>query len=149
MLSQKARYAIHALLALAGGEGLPPLVTAEIAQTSRVPKKFLEQILLDLKRRGMVYSVRGRQGGYALSRRPDQISLAEVIRTIDGPLALSPCASRTAYRKCSDCSDEGRCRMRQVLIDVRDATAAILENRTLADLVPQTRSSHRSRRRVA
>src|SRR5688572_4005161 len=103
MLSQKARYAVRALLTLANGSGAEPLVISDIAEVARVPKKFLEQILLDLKHRGMVHSVRGKHGGYRLSRPADQISLAEIIRTIDGPLALSPCASRTAYSRCHDC----------------------------------------------
>jgi Rrf2 family protein len=149
MLSQKARYAVRALQILANRGGVEPLAIADISDESRVPKKFLEQILLDLKRRGIVHSVRGKHGGYALSRLPAQISIAEIIRTIDGPLALSPCASRTAYRRCHDCMDEETCTMRKVLLDVRDATAAILEHRTLADLMREPRATKRSRRRAA
>ena len=141
MLSQKARYALHALLVLAEhGEG-DPIMIAEIAERGRVPRKFLEQILLDLKRRGIVRSLRGRAGGYLLGRLPKNITFAEVIRTIDGPLALSPCVSTTAYHKCEDCDDEETCAIRKVLLAARDATAAILEERTLAGAMSSRRRS--------
>jgi Rrf2 family protein len=132
MLSQKARYALHALMVLAEHTDAEPIMIAEIAERARVPRKFLEQILLDLKRRGIVRSMRGRAGGYLLGRLPKNITFAEVIRTIDGPLALSPCVSTTAYHKCEDCDDEETCAIRKVLLAARDATAAILEERTLA-----------------
>ncbi|HEX3664816.1 MAG TPA: Rrf2 family transcriptional regulator [Rhizomicrobium sp.] len=132
MLSQKARYALHALIVLAEHGDNDPIMIAEIADRARVPRKFLEQILLDLKRRGIVRSLRGRAGGYLLGRLPKNITFAEVIRTIDGPLALSPCVSTTAYHKCEDCDDEETCAIRKVLLAARDATAAILEERTLA-----------------
>ena len=132
MLSQKARYALRAMLFLAEQPQDQPVFIGEIADFQNVPKKFLELILLDLKRRGLVHSVRGRHGGYILARPPEQISFAEIIRTIDGPLALAPCASRTAYRKCEDCQDEVKCAIRKALIDVRDATASVLERITLA-----------------
>jgi Rrf2 family protein len=148
MLSQKARYAFRALLVLARHKGPAPLAIADIADESRVPKKFLEQILLDLKRRGLVRSVRGKHGGYALGRTADQIFFAEVFRTIDGPLALSPCASRTAYRKCDDCVDEKTCTMRKVLLDVRDATAHILESRSLASMMGEAPRSKKPRART-
>jgi Rrf2 family protein len=104
-----------------------------------VPRKFLEQILLDLKRRGLVHSIRGRHGGYQLGRDPKDISFAEIIRLIDGPLALSPCASRTAYRRCEDCMDEATCAIRKSLIDVRNSTAKILEQHSLADALADKR----------
>ena len=133
MLSQKARYALKALFTLAARPTGEPVMIAEIAAEAGVPRKFLEQILLDLKKRGIVHSHRGKHGGYALGRTPDKISFAEVIRVIDGPLALSPCASVTAYRRCDDCTDEATCTLRKVLLAVRDATADILENRTLVE----------------
>src|SRR5215468_6083315 len=123
MLSQKARYALRALFLLAERPPGEPVMIAEIAGEGRIPRKFLEQILLDLKKRGILHSVRGKHGGYTLGRPADKISFAEVIRTIDGPLALSPCASVTAYRKCDDCIDEATCVLRKVLLSVRDATA--------------------------
>ena len=134
MLSQKARYAIRALAVLAEIPAGEQAQIAQIADAARVPRKFLEQILVDLKKRGLVHSQRGKHGGYRLSRSADEIVLAEVIRTIDGPLALSPCASRMAYRKCDDCEDAATCVIRKVLLEVRDATAGILENRTLASM---------------
>ena len=135
MLSQKTRYALHALIVLAEHGGAEPLMIADIAEEARVPRKFLEQILLDLKRRGIVRSLRGRSGGYLLAKAPKAITFAEIIRTIDGPLALSPCVSVTAYHKCDDCEDEETCAIRKVLLAARDATAAVLESRTLASAV--------------
>jgi len=135
MISQKARYALRALAALAELEPGEQAQIAQIADAARVPRKFLEQILLDLKKRGLVHSTRGKLGGYALGRPASQIEMADVIRTIDGPLALSPCASRMAYRKCDDCLDANTCPIRKVLLEVRDATAHILENRSVASML--------------
>jgi Rrf2 family protein len=144
MLSQKARYALHALIVLAEHSDRDPIMIADVAQEARVPRKFLEQILLDLKKRGIVRSVRGRSGGYLLGRSPKNITFAEVIRTIDGPLALSPCVSTTAYHKCEDCTDEETCAIRKVLLAARDATAAILEERTLAGALSPSRRRSRA-----
>ena len=132
MLSQKARYALRALFVLSKATQERPVLISDIARDAKVPRKFLEQILLELKRRGLVYSLRGKFGGYVLGRPADQIAFAEVIRAIDGPLALTPCASVTAYRRCDDCVDEDTCAIRKVLLVVRDATAGILEKCTLA-----------------
>jgi Rrf2 family protein len=145
MLSQKARYALRAMMVLA--ETLPgtPLMTSEIAARAVVPKKFLEQILLALKAAGLVFSTRGRAGGYALAAPAEKIAFAAIVRAIDGPLALAPCASRTAYRKCDDCLDVETCDIRRALIEVRDATAHILEGRTLA----QARAMRRRKIRAA
>ncbi len=132
MLSQKARYALHALIVLAEHSGDAPMQIAEVAQEARVPRKFLEQILLDLKKRGIVKSTRGRSGGYLLGKAPRDISFADVIRVMDGPLALAPCVSVTAYHKCEDCVDEATCAIRKVLLAARDATAQVLESRTIA-----------------
>lgn len=138
MLSQKARYALRALFLLAGRTIGEPVMIAEIAVKARVPRKFLEQILLDLKRRGILTSLRGKHGGYTLGRPADKISFAEVIRAIDGPLALSPCASVTAYRRCADCVDEETCAIRKVLLAARDATAGVLESRMIGDALPES-----------
>lgn len=131
MLSQKARYALRAMMVLAEAAPGTPLMTSEIATRAVVPKKFLEQILLALKTAGLVYSTRGRAGGYALAAPADETDFASIVRAIDGPLALAPCASRTAYRKCDDCLNVETCDIRRALIEVRDATAQILEGRTL------------------
>lgn len=144
MLSHKARYALHALLVLAQHEGEEPMMIADIAAEARVPRKFLEQILLALKKRGIVRSQRGRLGGYLLGRTPQEISFADVIRETDGPLALSPCVSTTAYHKCDDCVDEATCAIRKVLLAARDATAEVLESRTLASALASQRRSRRA-----
>src|ERR1700755_138020 len=139
MLSQKARYALHALIVLAQHDGEEPMQIADVAAEARVPRKFLEQILVDLKRRGIVRSQRGRAGAYFIARRAKQITFADVIRTIDGPLALAPCVSVTAYHKCDDCVDEATCAIRKVLLAARDATAEVLESRNLAQAVASSR----------
>jgi Rrf2 family protein len=144
MLSQKARYALHSLMVLAEHDDSEPMMIADIAEEARVPRKFLEQILLGLKRRGIVRSQRGRQGGYLLGRPPEEISFADIIREIDGPLALSPCVSATAYHRCDDCDDENTCAIRKVLLAARDATAEILEARTLASAISSGRRSRRA-----
>jgi Rrf2 family protein len=149
MLSQKARYALRALFLLAERPIGEPVMIAELARQGHIPRKFLEQILLDLKKRGILHSVRGKHGGYTLGRAPERISFAEVIRAIDGPLALSPCASVTAYRRCDDCVDEATCVLRKVLLAVRDATAHILETRTLAEVLPGPSPPPRRSRRPA
>lgn len=120
---------------------------ADIADRAGVPRKFLEQILLELKKRGILRSHRGKFGGYALARDPKDISFAEVIRIMDGPLALAPCVSRTAYRRCDDCEDETTCAIRKVLLDVRDATAQILEQHTLAQALEDQRQAEEQRDR--
>jgi Rrf2 family protein len=139
MLSQKGRYALHALFVLARHSGKEPMMIADIAEEARVPRKFLEAILLELKKRGIVRSQRGRSGGYMLGRDAKDVSFADVIRVTDGPLALSPCVSVTAYQRCADCVDEDICAIRKVLLVVRDATADILESRTLASVLKASR----------
>ena len=146
MLSQKARYALRALFVLGRHKGSEPVMIADIAEQANVPRKFLEQILLEMKKRGIVHSQRGKFGGYTLGRVPEDITFAEVLRVIDGPLALSTCASRTAYRKCDDCDDETTCAIRKVLLAVRDATADILEHHTLAQALESEKTAHKRRR---
>jgi len=107
MLTQRARYALHAMLFLAGREG--SVTVAEIAAAERIPRKFLEQILAALKTRGLVIGKRGPTGGYVLGRAPAAISFADILRCIDGPLALAPCASQTAYSPCPDCTSVETC----------------------------------------
>src|ERR1700755_3335349 len=139
MISQKARYALRALLFLAAkGEGAPVQIS-EIAEKERIPRKFLEAILLELKKTGIVRSHRGRQGGYSLGRAAKDISFADVLRGTDGPLALSPCVSVMAYRQCDDCFDDAVCGIRQVMAVARDATVEVLESRTLAQTAAQMR----------
>ena len=111
-----------------------PILISELADRERLPKKFLEAILLDLKRHGLLQSRKGKGGGYFLSRPPSDVTLGQVIRILDGPLALIPCVSQTAYVKCEECEDEETCGIRFAMKAVRDATAAILDNMTLEAL---------------
>ncbi|MYZ48905.1 RrF2 family transcriptional regulator [Propylenella binzhouense] len=139
MISQKAKYALRALIMLAReGEGAS-LQIGEIASGQSIPKKFLEQILLDLKRHGIVVSRRGKAGGYALLKRPDQITFGQVLRLIDGPIAPLPCLSRTAYRRCEDCSDESGCEIRQVFSRVAQSAREVLDRTTIADALGRGR----------
>ncbi|MFV0385567.1 RrF2 family transcriptional regulator [Paracoccus sp. (in: a-proteobacteria)] len=132
MLSQKARYAFHALTYLARtGE---PASVARIATAENLPPKFLEQVMSALKVSGIVVSRRGAGGGYRLARPASEISFAEVLRSIDGPLALAPCASQHAYSPCQDCKTPEECEIRQVLLSVRDTTALLLEGISLAEM---------------
>src|ERR1700733_7016933 len=141
MLSQKSRYALRALLVLAARSETGPMQISDIAGVAGVPRKFLEQILLELKKPGIVQSHRGRLGGYSLGRPSKDISFADVLRVTDGPLALSPCVSVMAYRKCDDCFEETVCAIRKALLAARDATAEILESRNLAAAAQQLRRS--------
>ena len=132
MLSSKARYALRALVELARADGAQ-ITAGDLAERADAPRKFLEAILLELSRRALVVSRRGKLGGYSLAKPAGDISFAEVIRVIDGPLALAPCASQTAFRKCDDCADLETCELRPALLRARDATAQVLENYTLAE----------------
>ena len=135
MISQKAKYALRALVALCRAREGETLMISEISRGQAIPRKFLEQILLELKRHGIVMSRRGRQGGYVLLRAPDKVTFGEVLRLIDGPIAPLPCLSKIAYRRCSDCADEESCEIRQVFARVAEATREVLDRTTLADAV--------------
>ncbi|HYD89462.1 MAG TPA: Rrf2 family transcriptional regulator [Vitreimonas sp.] len=135
MLTSKAKYALRAMIDLAAQAGAGPrnpVFIADIATRQDIPRRFLENILLELRKHGLVVSHRGKAGGYALARTPDLITFADIIRAIDGPLALTPCTSRTAYQRCEDCRDEAMCAIRKTMLKVRDANAIILEGTTLA-----------------
>ena len=136
MISQKAKYALRALIALARADDpSKTLFISDIAEQQRIPKKFLEQILLDLKHHGIVVSRRGKAGGYLLLKKPAEITFGEVLRIIDGPLAPLPCLSRMAYRRCDDCRDEASCAVRRVFARVTEATRNVLDNTTIADCI--------------
>jgi Rrf2 family protein len=136
-LSRKARYALKALYALAAEEAKGPVLIADLAEREKIPRKFLEAILLELKNAGILKSKKGKGGGYALARPADRVMIGEIIRVIDGPLAPIPCASERAYVRCEECVDEATCGTRQVMKKVRDAIAAILDTTTLADVRAQ------------
>lgn len=135
MISQRAKYALRALVALVRARPGESRMISEISKEQAIPKKFLEQILLELKRAGIVMSRRGRLGGYELLRAPDKITFGEVLRLIDGPIAPLPCLSKIAYRKCEDCRDEASCEIRHVFGRVAEATREVLDSTTLADAV--------------
>ena len=131
MLTMKAKYALRALCALA--EAHPQRLQARrIAAEARVPEKFLEAILVELRKAGIVASTRGIVGGHALARPARDVMIGDVIRAIDGPLAPIRCASVTAYEPCAECPDPERCALRFLMVDVRDAMSGVLDQRSLA-----------------
>ena len=134
MLSKKAKYALKALLYLTKNADKGLILISDISERERIPRKFLEAILVDLKTQGLLQSTRGKNGGYALVKDPSLISVGNVIRMIDGPLAPIPCVSHLYYRKCDECVDEVTCEIRIVMKKVRDATANILDTTYLTDL---------------
>lgn len=134
MLSKKAKYALKALLFLLKNEDRGTVLIAEISESERIPKKFLEQILLELKKQGILQSKRGKEGGYFLGKPAREIGIGQVVRIIDGPLAPIPCVSKMAYRRCDECIDEKTCEIRNLFLQVRDATIEILDKTTLHDL---------------
>ncbi|HYD29933.1 MAG TPA: Rrf2 family transcriptional regulator [Azospirillaceae bacterium] len=141
MLSQKAKYALRALMMLAERADDDLVLISEIAEQENVPKKFLEAILLELRKHGILDSKRGKSGGYRLARSPEQITFGEVIRILDGHLAPLPCASVTAYRPCDDCGDPATCTVRWLMREVRDSISEVLDRRTLSDAVHHRRQT--------
>ena len=135
MLSQRTRYAIRALLHLADRHGQGPIQLAEISEQQNIPGKFLTVILSEMKRAGFVDTMRGKEGGYWLSRAPTEITYGDIVRATRGSLALVPCAARLAYAPCDHCIDEAKCRLRSVMLSVRDETANILDGLSLAESV--------------
>ena len=133
MLSQRTRYAIRALQHLADRFGAGPVQLVEIAEAQNIPAKFLTVILSEMKRAGLVETLRGKEGGYWLAPDPDKVTYGDIVRLTRGSLALVPCASRLAYEKCKNCVPENVCHMRRVMLAVRDETANILDRVTLAD----------------
>lgn len=134
MLSQKAQYAFRALTHLVDKFQKGPVLISEIATQKRIPLKFLENILLELKKAGILDSKKGKGGGYFIRQDPAQTTIASIIRIVDGPIAMLPCVSLYFYQKCKNC-DEHNCGLHGMMAQVRDATLGILENRTLRDLV--------------
>ena len=147
MLTRKSKYGLKAMLLLAGEPDRRPVLIADLAERQQLPKKFLEAILLELKRHGLLGSKKGKGGGYFLGRDPAKITLGQVIRILDGPLALIPCVSQTAYMKCDECVDEQTCGIRLAMKEVRDATAHILDNTSLVALNTQVAGARRRVRR--
>ena len=121
------------MLAKEYGQG--PVLISDIANREALPRKFLELILLELRNHGILGSKKGKGGGYFLARRPELVHLGEVLRVLEGPLAPLPCVSKTAYVRCAECRDERTCGIRMIMKDVRDATARILDQTSLADVL--------------
>ena len=136
MLSQRTRYTIRALLHLADRYGEGPVQLSEIAQAQNLPGKFLTVILSQMRRAGLVDTMRGREGGYWLAREPQEISYGEIVRLTRGSLGLLPCASRLAYEPCKNCVTQEQCRLRWVMLQVRDEMARVLDTIRLSDPVP-------------
>jgi len=133
MLSRKGQYAFRALTHLVDRMDEGPVLISEISRKKRIPLKFLENILLELKRAGILDSKKGKGGGYFIKADPAKTTVAAVIRVVDGPIALLPCVSLNFYQRCKNC-DERNCGLHDIMENVRDATLAVLERRTLLDL---------------
>jgi Rrf2 family protein len=137
MLTAKGKYGLKAMIHLAG---LPPgevAQSADIAEACSIPKKFLDQILSELRNGGLAFSKKGKFGGYMLSKSAKQIKVGHIIRILDGPLAPIGCASVTAYRPCDDCGNEKLCAVRLMMMEAREALSGVLDNRTLAQMRTQ------------
>ena len=145
MITQKMKYALKALLVLGdeAAKGQPePLTIEEIARRSGTPKRFLEHILLEVRNAGVIASIRGRAGGYSLIKKPSDVSIPELLRMIDGPIAPLPCLSRRAYQRCEDCADEASCRIRKVFAEMFWSYLVIIESLTLADMLRPDAAAH-------
>lgn len=145
MISRKAKYALRALEYLAVHGRTEPVLIADIAEKEHIPQKFLERILLDLNKKGILQSRKGKGGGYLLNRHPKDIPIGEVIRLMDGPLAPVSCVSQTAYAKCDDCLDEKSCCTRLVMKEVRDAIADVLDRTSLSAMVAKGQRARKRR----
>lgn|SRR5512133_3709835 len=143
MLSRKTKYGLRALLLLTREYDRGPVLIAELAERERIPKKFLEAILLQLKNAGVLQSRKGKGGGYFLAKPPTEITMGRIVRVLEGPLAPVPCVSETAYRKCDECGDETSCGIRLVMKQVRDAIAEILDNTSLQETIERSRAAER------
>jgi len=134
MLTKKGKYGLKAAVHLAGLRPGESALVAEIAEANMIPKKFLDAILGELRNSGILHSKKGKGGGYMLARPASKIMLGEIVRTLDGSLAPIDCASRSSYRPCDDCADQTTCGVRLMMLEVREAIANVLDQRTLADM---------------
>jgi Rrf2 family protein len=141
MMSKKCKYALKALVRLGKEYKKGNLLTEEIARSENIPKKFLELILLDLKRGGYVQSKQGAGGGYHLLQDPNKVTLAEIYRFFDGAIALQPCVSQRFHEKCDDCPDEDLCHLKPAFFEIREKTYEIMSTITLASLLEKPRKS--------
>jgi Rrf2 family cysteine metabolism transcriptional repressor len=143
-LSKKSEYGLRALMDMAARDGQSPVPLRDLADRNNIPLKFLEQIFLSLRNAGVVRSQAGAHGGYMLSRTPEEITLGEVIRTLDGTIAPVGCVSKIAYEPCT-CPDERTCPLRAAMNQVRDAIVAVVDYTSLADAVSRGKTSSRRR----
>ena len=137
MLSKKTKYGIKALTYIAKKPERKPVQTAEIAKSENISLKFLESILLSLRKSGYLGSKKGKGGGYYLIKEPGEIKMTDVIRVLEGPIAMLPCVSLNYYEKCEDCPDEKSCSVHALMIQVRDSTLKVLGENTLADIAKE------------
>lgn len=135
ILSKKTRYAIVALTRLAREYGSGPIQIKEIAESEKIPRSFLENILLELRKMGILGSKLGKSGGYYLLKKPEEVNLAEIVRHFEGTIALMYCVSEKAYQPCEFCKDESNCEIRKVFKEIRDTTFDILSKSTLEALI--------------
>ena len=135
MLTKKTKYGLKAMAYLARNSHGRPVLISDIAHQEKIPLKFLEGILLDLKKNGLLASKKGKGGGYFLEIPAKNIPIASIIRVLDGPIALLPCVSLNYYKKCDDCIDEVSCSLNRVMVQVRDKTLKVLESQSLEDLI--------------
>lgn len=148
MISKKTKYGLQALLILARDFGAGPVLIADLAEKERIPKKFLELILLQLKNAGILGSRKGKGGGYFLAKDPALVNMGEAIRVLEGPLAPVSCVSESAYQRCEECHDENSCGIRLVMKDVRDAMVEILDHASLKDVLQRSRDVSNQARKV-
>jgi Rrf2 family protein len=141
MLSKKTKYGIKALVYLAKQEARLPIQISTISQAENISQKFLETILLTLRKNGILGSKKGKGGGYYLLKDPNTLEMTTVLRLLEGPIAMVPCVSLNFYEKCEDCPDEHACAVHNIMLKVRDSTLKILKNTTLADL---SKTNHNS-----
>ena len=145
MISKKTKYALKALYHLAGQPSSQPVLISDLAKAENIPKKFLEFILLSLRKGGILQSRIGKGGGYYLASAPSKVTLGSVVRILEGDLAPVQCLSETNYARCDECDDEATCGIRLVMVDVNKALAQVLDNLTLADMISRS-ADERSRR---
>ena len=135
MLSKKTKYGIKALAFLASRKDRKPIQIVEIARHENISQKFLESILLTLRKAGILGSKKGKGGGYYLFKEPEDIQMTAVMRVLEGPIAMIPCVSLNFYEKCDDCPDEHSCAVHRLMIQVRDSALKVYQNTTLADII--------------
>lgn len=145
MISKKTQYSIVALVRLARDYQQGPILISTIAESEKIPKKFLEVILLELKNFGIVSSKKGKGGGYYLIKNPEEINLADIIRYFEGAIALVPCVAYKYYESCNFCKEEETCGIRSVFKEVRDESVRILKNTSFAEILRREKSLTKKR----